>query len=148
MKRASLVVAALALPLVGCGGPTTDGVAPDSTSATHVAVVRQPSKPKHRVTFTTSCQDAWPLVFQTSPPRLVSEVYVRNRGTAASWVYMKTTWFYFGGGSTSKIVGPIRLQPGQRERLAISKPVSQSVLSRMVGWKHGDRMCRTTGTSY
>lgn len=102
-----------------------------------------PAKPKHRVTYSSSCNRA-SVVFQTSPPKLVSEVVLHNTGSAVTYVRAETRWLYFGGGSTNEVVTPIRLGAGETKRVGISKIVDLATIEKMIGWKYGDKMCRTT----
>jgi hypothetical protein len=95
------------------------------------------------VRFASSCNDDWPVVYQTSPNRFVSEVMLWNAGSAESAVRVWTDWFFFGGGKTRKTLPLITLEPGQKRRVAVSKPATSSQLLRMTGWQHGDRMCKS-----
>lgn len=141
----AIAVALLAVALTACGGhPESSNAQAVRMSPVHVKATK--SRPTHRVTYSASCNDQWPVVFQTSPPRLVSEVTLHNRGSAATRVQVWTDWFFFGGGSDRKMLAPITLAPGETKRVAVSKPVDGAELLKMAGWKHGDRMCRSRVT--
>lgn len=103
---------------------------------------KPPPKPVLKVTFDSSCNDDWPVVFQTQPYRFVAETHVHNRGNVPAEVMVTTDWLFFGGGKTS-LSKKVRLKPGATLRVPFSKPASLDEVSRMVGWQHGDRMCRT-----
>lgn len=103
----------------------------------------EPPAPVVDYVLESSCEDEYPVVFQTDPPRLVAEAKATNTGNVPVTLDVTTTWFFFGGGEAKK-TKRVRLEVAADERVPFSKPSSVSELSRMAGWQHDDTLCETT----
>ena len=156
----------LALLMSACGG--TDGSAEAGgttstvTAASSQAPQSQPTKkpepepepdPKPDVSYESSCQDDFPLVFQTGDNseltmtgfRFVGEVDLYNDGDAPGQVRVEMTWLFFGGGSTS-LTRTVEVPAGGHRNVGLIKPSTLDEVSRMAGHQPGDKLCKAQAT--
>jgi hypothetical protein len=108
------------------------------------------AEPEPHMTFTSSCEDEWPLLFQTGDSsentmtgfRFVGEVDVYNDGNAAGEASVTFTWLYFGSGSAS-LTKTVSVGAGGHRNVGFVEPATVDEISNMAGHQHGDKMCKT-----
>lgn len=144
---------ALLLALAACGGESEppSGFTDEPTAQEDTTTLdQQPAEeepPPYAVSLVSSCDDEYPVVFQTDPFRLVAEVEATNEGSETAEVDVTTAWLFFGGGKT-RLTKTVVLEPAETKRVAFSKPSNYAEISKMVGWQPGDTMCRSRGSGW
>jgi hypothetical protein len=140
--------------IAACGGT---GGEPEAGGTTVTVTEQSGGTPELEsrpdVSYSSSCQDDYPLVFQTGDGsemthtgyRFVAEVDLYNDGGAPGRVRVKMTWLFFGGGSTS-MTKTVEVRAEGHRKVGFVQPSTQAEVSNMLGHQHGDKLCEPHAT--